>query len=155
MLNAGRIDVVCDKLAAILEKDLQLFWLLHEKKYGKTVEAKVKESIITERDCTGNAKSPNNIERECHEKWNLLKTRIEDLYGKKSCTEKFLMKLFHDNNASVCDIQLTSRSIRALNNPKSRLPSYDGLFCSMILNFCNKEIEYFEKELQRRKQRSS
>ena len=136
LLKAGRIDVASDIFSQILESEMQLFWLEHEKCFGKTIEAKIK-SIITKLDCTSSKNGPNMVERDCHEKWNLLKSKIDYLYGKGSSNEKFMIKLFAQSGTSIGGIQLNHSNVVALNKPTSRLPSYGALFCSVILKFCN------------------
>ena len=65
---------------------MQLFCFEHEKRFGKTIEAN-----ITELDCTSCKNGSNIVERDCHDKWNLLKNKIDDLYGKGSSNEKFMI----------------------------------------------------------------
>ena len=101
-------------------------------------------------NCTSAKNGPSAVERDCHDKWKLLKSKIDALHG--SSNEQFLIRLFAESEVSVGGIQLNHHNITALNKPMSRLPSYGGLFCSVILKFCNEKIEYYETELSRRQQ---
>ena len=65
--------------------------------------------------------------------------KFEIVYGKKINAQS-IVKHFENKQAGIGGVQLKLSHVKLLNNPLKPLPSHGGLFCPMIIKYCNETI---------------